>query len=767
MSKASASSGLDIACRLGLIAACGLAVYGLAVIGLRFQGLVVLLLGVAVWRKLKQPQITTAHGSSRVASSSECEAAGLYSEDRDAVLLGRSLAEAPSLPSAVRGLVDPRVRSHLACRKFFAAAYSRRWQSERLIRTKNHVHIASFSPAGGGKGTAVVIPNLMANPLNSVIVDVKGELWDATAEHRRKHFGKNTYRLDPWSVCGPDGDTCNPLDFIDQKRDDFLDQCRAFANPLIIRGTDEKQPHFNDYAEMNLIGLTALVCCYQADRARRHLGTVRHCASSKDIYQQSLEMMQQTTIYQGVLKMLGGQLSFPAAEEQGSVFSTFARQTGFLDSPLVARNVASSSFDPMELKTGNADLYLILPFHLLTPLQRLMRLWINTVMARVTEGKPDESRKVMWYLDEAAHYCRGIQAVEDAVTLGRGYGMRMWFIFQSLGQLKTTFGEKAPTILDNIQTRQYFNINSLETAKEISEQIGTATITNVSTGGSSNTSRPIGYKPGEQGSSHSSGTSYNVNEIGRRLYLPEEILTLPRDLVLIFHQNLPVLPARLVKWFEAPEFKDGGTAAPRRGLGPWRRRWPASRCLPACSSSMPPSSSRRCRPCGPSRPWVAWDSVRQSANSSGRCRRHGSRCGPARGRVGAGRAATSSRFNSPERPGRCQVPVVTKGPSSCPQKTRSRGSSTRSGPSPRPPITRPCGAANCRRSAGRASASWATPWSPFPTRSITRSRGRSSRRSTATSPKAGRRTAPRPPTWAATPARPCRRRRSRGFRRPI
>ena len=83
----------------------------------------------------------------------------------------------------------------------------------------------------------------------------------------------------------------------------------------------------------------------------------------------------------------------------------------------------------MELKTGNADLYLILPDDMLVSHQRLMRLWINTVMCRVTSGVPDESRKVLWLLDEMAHI-GSIPAIEEATTLKRGKGMRLWFVFQ-------------------------------------------------------------------------------------------------------------------------------------------------------------------------------------------------------------------------------------------------------------------------------------------------------------------------------------------------
>ena len=149
------------------------------------------------------------------------------------------------------------------------------------------------------------------------------------------------------------------------------------------------------------------------------------------------------------------------------------------------------------------------------------------------------------------------------MTLKRGMGMRLWFVFQSLGQLKTTFGDKAPTILDSIGTQQYFGISSPETAKEISERIGTATVGTASANTSTSSSRPFGDAK-QQGGNLSTSDGVTYNEIGRRLYLPEEILTLPSDLMLIFHKNLPVIPARLVKYFEAPEFKHGGTGAPRR-----------------------------------------------------------------------------------------------------------------------------------------------------------------------------------------------------------
>ncbi len=70
-------------------------------------------------------------------------------------------------------------------------------------------------------------------------------------------------------------------------------------------------------------------------------------------------------------------------------------------------------------------------------------------MRVITRGKPTEKNPVLWLLDEMAHIGQ-MRAIEDAVTLMRGMGMRLWFFFQSLDQLKTCFGDKAPD-----RARQY------------------------------------------------------------------------------------------------------------------------------------------------------------------------------------------------------------------------------------------------------------------------------------------------------------------------
>src|SRR5262249_899316 len=154
----------------------------------------------------------------------------------------------------------------------------------------------------------------------------------------------------------------------------------------------------------------------------------------------------------------------------------------------------------------------------------------------------------------------------QAVTLMRGMGVRIWFFFQSLNQLHDCYGNKAATILDNIGTQQYFAINSYETAEALSKRIGDTTIVNEQLQVSAGHSWPDRPSPqGPQPGSYSRSRNISPSELARRVLKPEEILVLPEDVALVFHNNMSVIPSRLLRYYDAPEFNGGDLAASDRG----------------------------------------------------------------------------------------------------------------------------------------------------------------------------------------------------------
>src|SRR5262249_47957333 len=149
--------------------------------------------------------------------------------------------------------------------------------------------------------------------------------------------------------------------------------------------------------------------------------------------------------------------------------------TSFLDSVHILPSLTSSSFDPLELLHGNMTIYIILPAWQMQAQARWLRLMISTLMRMIGTYGMRGGKECLFLLDEAGQLGH-IPVIEDALTFLRYQGLRMLFIFQSIGQLESVFNKKQTVLLDNTEAI-FFGTNSLEQAKRVSEMAGASTIT--------------------------------------------------------------------------------------------------------------------------------------------------------------------------------------------------------------------------------------------------------------------------------------------------
>jgi len=551
-------------CRLLLIAACIVLVVGIAPLVARYPLIGLMVFGAALWKRhfAFRAGGSIAHGSADWATLPMLHRAGMLGDD--GLILGRAgFAAGPSCLQALRALFSPFISAEMACRLFFDAFLSFGRGSQRMIRLKKFVHLGTFAPAGKGKGVSCLIPNLLSYRRSCVVTDPKGELSLLTSEHRRRKFKHRVITLDPCNITGKSAEGLNPLAFIDSDAPDFLDQCRDLANMLVIRQGSEHDPHWNNAAELVLCAFISFVCACEQNPKARNLQTVRRLVSSRDAYLKAVSVMQQVDGFGGVIKRLGDQLTWFQEKELNSVLTHVQRHTEFLDSPAIQACTLESSFDPRELRSGKVTIYLVLPPERLVTLAALMRMWVGTIIRVITRGEASEKAEVLFLLDEAAHLGQ-IQVLEDAVTLMRGYGIRLWFFFQSPAQLKACYGDKAPVILGNLQTTQYFGLSSYEDAEEVSKRIGDTTVGITSVNVSDGTSTPTGQSPqGPTPGSRSHTVSYNHSHTRRRLISADELITMSEDTAIVFNGNHLPIAARLLRHYEAPEFRRGGIGQQR------------------------------------------------------------------------------------------------------------------------------------------------------------------------------------------------------------
>src|SRR5579863_1819112 len=80
-----------------------------------------------------------------------------------------------------------------------------------LITYSGEGHLMTFAPTGTGKTSGPVICNALKHPGQLIVVDMKGEIYKATAQARR-NMGQKVHVIDLHD--GAMTDSLNPLDLI-------------------------------------------------------------------------------------------------------------------------------------------------------------------------------------------------------------------------------------------------------------------------------------------------------------------------------------------------------------------------------------------------------------------------------------------------------------------------------------------------------------------------------------------------------------------------
>jgi type IV secretion system protein VirD4 len=543
-------------CRLMLIAAVLAGVAASAVIAVRYTVIAVIAAAALWYRNRGRWAGDSTHGTAHFASAAELERAGLLDRGGGrSLVLGRvgHFAGRVSKRQALRALVSPVTPSELAVLMFFAGFFRSRRLRRRLIRVHDFCHVGVVSRSGGGKGVGVVLPVCLSYTGSMFILDPKCEIF-RIASKLRQGWGHTIIRLDPAGLGGAGASSFNPLAFIDPASPQFLDDCRDLANMLVVRTGLEHDPFWPTAAESVLTACIAFVVACSAKPEYKHLGTVRMLVSSPESFDEAVATMRANT--NPLIADLGGQCSWFQDKVKTSVLATVQQHTNWMDSAAMATSLMTNDFNP----------FCVVPPEFMKTWAPWVRVVVGTTLRLIgreavcqEKGRQGaaEQNTVAFMLDEVAQLGR-FRALEDAVCIMRGMGVRLIFIMQSFEQLKTCYGENADVVLDNLGTLVVFNIGSLSTAEALVRRLGDETIRYSTPSRNSGSGTGTSSGGGSQGQSvnHSSGYGISVAQQGRKLLTADEILRL-RDTALIFHNQMPPIIAERLTHFRDREFKRG------------------------------------------------------------------------------------------------------------------------------------------------------------------------------------------------------------------
>lgn len=402
-------------------------------------------------------------------------------------------------------------------------------------------HVVTVAPTGSGKGVGAVIPNLLEYPGSCLVLDIKGENAAVTARARRE-MGQKVYVVDPFRITNGDTHAFNLLDRLDVNDPECVSESAALADSLVITESKGENLHFDESAK-NLIQGLLLHVASLAEADKRNLGELRQLltADEESFLATLAEMADNQTVAFGVPARTANTLAGMADRERGSVLSTARRNTAFLDDPRVAEALSRSDFNLANIKTEPMTVYLVLPANKISTNSRFVRGFVGAVIAALTASATPPAHRVLFLLDEFGQLGY-MKAIEDAVSLLRGYGLSFWIFIQDLSQLKGVY-PKWQTFLAN-SAKSFFGTDDFDTAKYISDSLGQSTIEFETQNQGSNS----GGSFSGGGASTNRGSSEGISQqfTARHLLTPDEVMRLgPTQAIVLVKGEYPYQLGRL------------------------------------------------------------------------------------------------------------------------------------------------------------------------------------------------------------------------------
>ena len=391
-----------------------------------------------------------------------------------------------------RGILDAQEDAH----KFGSARYAKPHELAAYVGKEGFYigggytfadkgHILTVGGTRSGKGTGLIIPNLLGYggyQGSWVVIDPKGENAAVTARFQRE-AGQDVVILNPWGLLEDKigaGRAYNPLDILkDTDNDHLIDDVQMIAEMIvpIERGTNDK--FFSDNARSIVAGLLLHLAVMQPqdpDAPVLELRTLWEWVRlPQDDWRKLLEDMNAVDDerYGNPVMQAANEiekLMLAGDKTWGSIIAVVLQCTDFLKSPALQQAMISD-LDPKTLSDGKTTLYVIIPADKLQSHARWLRLVVTTTMRAVVRNP---NKRVCFLLDEfsALGY---LPEIEVALSTYAGFEITVWAILQSLVQLRAHYRDTWETFIGNSTIRQYLSINDNFTAKYISDAVGMST----------------------------------------------------------------------------------------------------------------------------------------------------------------------------------------------------------------------------------------------------------------------------------------------------
>jgi type IV secretion system protein VirD4 len=345
-----------------------------------------------------------------------------------------------------------------------------RTESRRAITMSDDGHIVTVAPTGAGKGRGAIIPNLLRYRGPVIVVDPKGENAKVTARARRA-MGHDVKIIDPFGLVTEETDQLNPLDVLTRPGVELESEAQALAMMLAGGETALKEPFSEIWGRSLVSGLIAYVAEHEPEESRT-FGRVRELLKNDDVVFSLAKLLDDTPDLAGLARTeIAAFLQLTDVTRSG-VLATAQSFTEVVNAAPARRTLSKTTVDLDAMARGApVTVYLVIPPDKLASHNALLRLWIGALLKTVMSRTERPEHDTLFVIDECAQLGQ-LEHLRVAMTLLRGYGLKVWAFFQDLSQLRRLYPDDWQTIVNNASVFQTFGLTNHVMATETADIVG-------------------------------------------------------------------------------------------------------------------------------------------------------------------------------------------------------------------------------------------------------------------------------------------------------
>lgn len=326
--------------------------------------------------------------------------------------------------------------------------------------------VITVAPPGSGKTQCHVFPTLLSWKGPAVVLDVKGEIYAGTSKWRSENVGP-VYKFSPLDPAASHG--YNPLTAIRSDPDYLWEDSRFLADMMLVP-TGAKDPFWENRARDVLTAAIARVCL-NPDVSKRSLGDVLDVFHGVG-WDQFVRALQMAVDIRSMTRA-GSSLGEMERKTRDGVLQTGLTSLSAWDGDRIERATRKSDWSPLDLRNDKSPtIYICLKPNEVESYISVLRVFIAQHIRMLTSSLPPRGAPPILFLLDELPRLRQMPPVEEALEIGRQYGIKLWMFTQSLGQLENAY-PNAEGMVGSCALRMYMNPSLHdETAQKISDDIG-------------------------------------------------------------------------------------------------------------------------------------------------------------------------------------------------------------------------------------------------------------------------------------------------------